>query len=308
MTATRRTVLFAALVATLATVAAAPPEHPREVRSLLDRVASGGKPLSDSELQALLDLMPPQEVDVSLVMVSAVVTDRRGRAVPGLAARDFRVLEEGELRPLAWFSEEQGRSFRVVLLVDVSGSMDGDAQIEGMVAALRPIAREVGIADRVKLLAFAGRGPVEISDWTNRSESVLETIRDIPRGGRTALADALVMAAGTLPKAPIERQAIVLVTDGLDNASHSTAAEAIDAARRIGVPVYVLGLADEARVIQEKRAGNSPLMPLRAIADQTGGRYFQIVSAEDADAAARRIREDLRHSTGSPSRVRGRDG
>lgn len=280
-------------------------DKPQNAHLLLDRVARGGKPLTDAELSALLQSMPPQEVDVNLVMVSAVVTDRRGRAIPGLAARDFTVTEEGQQRPLAWFSEEQGRSFRIVLLVDASGSMGGDAQLDRMRTALTPLAREVGVADRVKLVAFAGQRVVDVTDWTSAAGSVLEQAIAVPRGGKTALADALVMAASRLPRAPVERQAIVLVTDGLDNASQRTTAEAIDAARSIGVPVYVLALADHAQAIQYERGGASPLVPLRAIADQTGGRFFPITEPEEAAAAAVRVREDLRHQywlAFSPSR------
>jgi VWFA-related protein len=292
------------LLATVALFAAAPlaagapePEADRaEAERLLREVAAGRASLSDEELEAILEALPSEKVDVNLVMLPVVATDRRGRSVPGLEADDFEVIEHGVgERPLAWFSEESSRPFRIALLVDTSGSMSGERTTEQLRDALVPLAREVSLVDKVKLLSFSDADVVERTDWTRRALSVVEQAIELPRGGRTALADALVVAAETLPPVPRERQAIVLVSDGMDNASSASVYEAVAAARSIDVPVYVLGIGGLGREIQDRLEMHSPLDLLETVAEQTGGRFFLVKDHEDALEAAGRIREDLRH-------------
>jgi VWFA-related protein len=155
--------------------------------------------------------------------------------------------------------------------------------------------REVGLLDRVKLFSFSEGGVNVHGDWTRRAMLVVRDALALPRGGRTAVADALLAAAAELPFAPRKRQALVLVSDGIDNASEASAEDVIDVARRLDAPVYVLAVGGEARRIQEKREEASPLAPLRAIARQTGGRFFLVSDREKSEEAAKTIRQDLRH-------------
>jgi VWFA-related protein len=116
-----------------------------------------------------------------------------------------------------------------------------------------------------------------------------------PTHGRTAIVDALALAARQFPETPKERQAIVLVTDGMDNASQMTVNDAVEAARTVDVPVYVLLLGGLDRQIQLRRYTGTPLEGLAEVAEQTGGRWFVVGNREQAELAAARVRDDLRH-------------
>ncbi len=271
---------------------------PVDVRALLDRVHGGGPPLTDAELRELLAALPPEQVRVTLVQVGVVVLDRRGRPVPGLRRQDFRLEVDGRERSLAWFSEDRAHPFRMVWLVDASGSMAGRARQEQLRRALLPLARTVRLADRIRLVSFGG-GRVEVhGGWRQRPLSAVREAVALPRGGTTAVADALVEAARLLPPPVDQRQAIVLASDGIDNASRRTAREVIDAARRVRAPVYVLAVGGPAERIRERsprRRKRSPLALLRRVAAETGGRFFLVTSGDDARRAAGRIRDDLRH-------------
>src|SRR6188474_2082303 len=70
---------------------------------------------------------------IDLVSVSAVVRDHKGRFVQNLSARDFEILDGGELRTISDFRVDRA-GVSVGLLFDVSGSMEGTL----------PIAREAG--------------------------------------------------------------------------------------------------------------------------------------------------------------------
>jgi VWFA-related protein len=298
------------LLASLATGALAAPVNPAQpapapsapaadktqrARALLDRVNAAGPPLTDAELAEVMDGLPTEQVDVSMVMLASVVVDKRGRPVRGLKARNFKVLEEGRSLPLAWFSEETDRPARLVLLLDTSGSMGTPLQKQRTRDALETLFWKFRSGDKLMMLSFAADGVQQHGDWTEEPFSLLDTAVALRREGRTAIIDALYDAAAQLPPAPGERQAIVLVTDGLDNSSEKEKADAVRAARSIGVPIYVVALVGEDRVIQEKRAQAAPLRPLREIARLTGGRFFLARDFFETDKAAVAIRKDLRH-------------
>jgi VWFA-related protein len=267
----------------------------QRARALLDRVNAGGPPLTDAELAEVMGGLPTEQVDVSMVMLAAVVVDKRGRPVRGLRSRSFKVIEQGRPRPLSWFSEETDRPARIVLLLDTSGSMGTPLQKQRTRDALETLFWKFRSGDKLMMLSFAADGVQRHGGWTEEPFSLFDTATALQREGRTAIIDALAEAASQMPPVPGERQAIVLVTDGLDNSSEKEKADAVSAARAIGVPIYVVALVGEDRAIQEKRAQATPLRPLREIARLTGGRFFLARDFFETDKAAVAVRKDLRH-------------
>lgn len=300
----RRALALAAILGVLGPVTAGePPIAPpfpedakaRRARELVERVNRGGPPLTDAELAEVMAGMPTERVEVSMVMIATVVLDSRGRPVRGLESKSFKVYEGGRERPLMWFSEETDRPARIVVLLDTSGSMGDPAQRQRTRDALEALFWKFRSGDRMLLLSFAADGVDLQGDWTTEPFSLLDAATWLDRRGKTAIIDALREAAGQLPRAPGERQGIVLITDGLDNASEGQAADVVAAARSVGAPIYVLALVGEDREIQDQRAQAPPLRPLREIARLTGGRFFLATDFFEADKAATTIREDLRH-------------
>jgi VWFA-related protein len=135
-----------------------------------------------------------ESIDVRVVNVEAVVTDKAGRRVHGLAAGDFRLLVDGREVPTEYFSEiEDGRSVGAspaapvaageeiarsyLVYVDDSYSLANRRdrvldQLERDVALLGPV-------DRMAILAFDGAKIDVLSAWT---------------GDRQRLRDALAQA------------------------------------------------------------------------------------------------------------------
>lgn len=258
-------------------------------------MAKGGPPLTDAELEEVLAGTHHEEVQVSMVLAPAVVEDHRGRPVTGLAVQDFELQDAGKPQKITWFSEELNRPFRMALLLDVSESMSLDEARRRLTETVIPLAREVGLADRIMLLTFSDQGVKKLSGWSDRPMALARQALEAPVHGRTAIVDALAMAAGQFPETPKERQAVVLVTDGMDNASELTAKDAIDAARLVDVPVYVVLLGGWEREVQRKHYEGSPLRTLADIAEETGGRFFLVDEVDAALSAAVQIRDDLRH-------------
>ncbi len=267
-------------------------------KSATDRLlekAARGEQLTDAELEQILAGTAHEEVRVSMIMVPVLAVDRRGRPIPGLDAQDFEVKVEGRAQPITWFSEEMNRPFRVAVLLDVSESMSLEDVRARLEEALTPIAREVGLVDRMMLLSFSDQGVQKRSGWSDRPMALVREALQVPMHGRTAIVDALATAAREFPPSPKDRQAIVLITDGMDNASELTLQDAVVAARDVNVPVYTILLGGADRQIQTRRYTGSPLAGLQEIADESGGRAFLVDGKESAEAAAAQIRDDLRH-------------
>jgi Ca-activated chloride channel homolog len=232
---------------------------------------------------------------IDLVRVSAVVRDRRGRFVRDLSARDLEVLEGGQVRPITDFAADSAGT-SVALLFDVSGSMEGGL-VHGREAAKQLLARLESWRDEAAVFAF-DTGLVEVVGFTNELERLVEHFGAVSPFGATSLYDAVARTAERL-EARARRSAVVVFTDGNDNASRMNPSEVAAAASAIDVPVYVFGIVsalDNPTASIAVSPGRSSFAGgLADLARQTGGQVFIASTPLDRAAAARQIADELRH-------------
>jgi VWFA-related protein len=232
---------------------------------------------------------------VDLVRVSAVVRDRRGRFVRDLSARDLEVVEAGQVRPITDFAADSAGT-SVALLFDVSGSMEGGL-VHGREAATQLLARLESWRDEAAVFAFDTQ-LVEVAGFTNELERLVGQFDQVSPFGATSLYDAVARTAERL-EARSRRSAVVVFTDGNDNASRMSANEVAEVASGIDVPVYVFGIVsalDNPTASIAVAPGHSSFGGgLAELARQTGGRVFVASTPIDRAAAARQIVEELRH-------------
>ena len=150
----------------------------------------------------------------SAIAVDVTVRQDR-RAVTGLVASDFQVLDNGVLQQVDDVSYGK-LPIDVTVALDVSHSVSGnllDRLRQGVVQLMRDLGRD----DRLKLVLFNMRVTRTI-DFTNDVDAVERAIRGAAAGGGTALLDAVSV---TLVSAsiPDRRQLIVFFTDGNDSSS-----------------------------------------------------------------------------------------
>ncbi len=233
----------------------------------LQRRLNRGQRLSDSEVNELLQATPGEEVDVDLIMVPVLVTSRWGRPLTGLRQKDFSLEVNGKSLPLAYFNSDSGLPLRVAVLLDVSGSMGQEEQQARLKDALSAVLSTLKRGDQMQLMTFASAEVRTQREWTEEVTDLVHFALEVPAGGETAIVDALREASRLMPEPDRSRPAILLVTDGLENASSGSVQDAIEAARAIGTPIYVLGLGGIDRQIQDRGVGSSPWDPLRIVAD-----------------------------------------
>jgi Ca-activated chloride channel homolog len=258
-------------------------------------------------LAALAALVPARAVaqapaatfksNVELVRVSAVVRDRKGRFVQNLSTRDFEVLDEGQPRAITDFRSDSG-GVSIALLFDVSGSMTGQL-VNAREAAMHVLSWLDTTRDEAAIYAFDTELN-EVAPFSSAFATLLDAMSAIVPYGATSLHDAIAQTAERVVQREGRRRAVVVFSDGNDNASRLTTSEVSAMASGIDVPVYLMGIVRSIDNPSAEQAtssvDHSPFAgPLADLATGTGGRVFVVSAPSQRSVAARQIVDELRH-------------
>ena len=181
---------------------------------------------------------------VDLVNVTATVTDRDGRFVPGLRQEDFIVYEENELQEVTHFSNERV-PVSLGIVLDTSGSMVGEKLTNALMAIDRFLTRLLSPEDEIFLYKFSNF-PELVQDWTTDRPRLSRAIRRINAGGGTAMLDAIVESVPLAQTGQNRKRAVVLISDGNDTDSQSSLNEVKQLIRESEVMVYAIGIDGQA--------------------------------------------------------------
>lgn len=187
----------------------------------------------------------------------------------------------------AW--REDRKPANVLLVTDVSGSMNDEGRLRRAQDGLRAFFRQVSPRDRVGLVAFADRPRLElpIAPFSTGRERLTAAVETLSADGGTAVYDATVDAVRTVGRSAGRGDrinAVVLLTDGDDTDSRRTAREAIRVAGeqpddagevRVFTIAYSSGAAGSAET-------------LRRIAEASGGKAY-VGDTDDIDRVYRSI-------------------
>ncbi|RPH53852.1 VWA domain-containing protein, partial [bacterium] len=225
-----------------------------------------------------------EEVEVNLVELYVAVTDRSGGLVRDLQQGDFDVLEAGKPQEITKFELVDNLPLTLGVLLDTSGSMAGSL-VETQRAASDFLESVMRPRDRAFAVSFARRPRLEMPP-TDDTGAVVRAIAELQAVGDTALHDALIQSLYYFRGIQGQR-ALVLLSDGDDNASYMPYKDALDYARRSGVAVYVIGFNLGAFETGLRRK-------LAEIAGETGGRVFWASKAEELTGIYKEIENELR--------------
>ncbi len=180
----------------------------------------------------------------------------------------------------------------IILTMDVSGSMneqDFSVNLKPMtrLEMLKNISQDfvkTRKGDNLGLVIF-GSEAYTYAPLSPDTKTLKELIGEIGvgiAGTQTALAEALALAIQTGRTVPADKQIVILMSDGFNNAGRVNVKEAIELAKNQKVKVYTVGIGSDAQMVQNF-FGNFQINPaldldeatLSAIAQETGGRYFR---------------------------------
>ncbi len=218
----------------------------------------------------------------------------RGERLHPLLLLAWILLCVAAARPQQWGEAVQppqmGRD--LLLALDLSGSMAepdmelGGRPVDRLTAAKAVLAdfldRRAG--DRVGLLVF-GRRAYALTPLTRDRDSVREQLDDSVvglAGQETAIGDAIGLAVKRLRTQPAGQRVLILLTDGVNTAGTLDPRKAAELARDEHVRVHTVAFGGEGSLsvfgfkLPLPGAGDEiDEATLRAIATQTGGRFFR---------------------------------
>lgn len=228
---------------------------------------------------------------VDEVNVLFIATDKRGKFVRNLNQSDFAILDDHKPpQSVVNFRRETDLPIELGLLLDTSGSVNSRFAFEQQAAVgflqetLRPS------FDRAFVMGFSGSGRIS-QDFTDNVKLLETAVHGLRNGGGTALYDAIYRAChDKLVKQRSDRptrRAIVVISDGEDNQSDVSRAQAIEMAQRSEVIIYAISTDDSGLVLRGDRS-------LQQLADATGGRAFFPYKMKDVSRAFGSIEDELR--------------
>ena len=215
------------------------------------------------------------------VMLPVVVFDHKGRFAEGLSKNDFRVRADGVPVEVDTFERDDNAPVSFAFLIDTSGSMRLADKLGASKRAVRKILELRRPGDDFALFAFAEDEVRLVSEFSTDPERLLGALASLEAEGRTALFDAVAATPTRMMKGRNSKRAIVLFTDGVDNASKLTSLQMAEILQQVSTPVYPIGMKNAAfdRLSEQERR-DLALDNLKLLASSSGGRLF-LVSADD---------------------------
>ncbi|CAN5845930.1 hypothetical protein BH18ACI4_BH18ACI4_03350 [soil metagenome] len=244
-------------------------------------------------------------VDSDLVDLRvSVVRLNPDNPVAALQQKDFLVLEDGKPQEIVFFSGEDA-PFDLVLLLDLSGSSSDKVKLirssaTRFVESMRPM-------DRLAIVAFTDT-PEVISPLTWDRGLLKDAIQEIqkPQGGTNFWDSLLYAMTAVIPshKSP-RRSAIVVMTDGVDNAlpdvygegSRASFAELLNRVGRSDSIVFPIYLDTEAEAVKRNRVPREAYILARSqlaqLAVASGTKMYRANKLKDLDLVYDQVIRDL---------------
>lgn len=266
-------------------------------------------PASQEPVQQSQTVIP---VRVNLVDVLFTVLDRRNKLVPTLEKQDFKVLDDNVGQDIRYFSRQSDLPLRIGMLLDTSNSIRDRIKFEQDAANnfLFSVLRRG--KDEAFVMTFDDE-PQVVQAFTPDTGKLRDQILRTRAGGGTAVYDAIYQACeqelSHPPRPPgdqpdVVRRVMILISDGEDNLSMHTRAEAIEMAQRSSVVIYTISTSTQWVTLDDpnkERSGNRKYhltegdKILQALAEETGGRAFYPYHVDDLDQSFQDIGDELRN-------------
>lgn len=257
------------------------------------------------------------QIDTNLVIVSAKISDRKGKIVAGLEKKEFKIFENNIEQEIAYFSNEN-EPFTVVLLLDMSYS--SVFKLEEIRNAALIFTRQLRSKDKIMVASFDEEVQI-LCEPTNDTNILRLAIEGTQIRSGTSLYTALDKVLVEKLKDISGRKAIVLLSDGVDTTSRNISAERLlRKFNEVDVLVYPIQY-DTYDDVQKTRKNNAQIYYddddrpiiiskkkkgeretdydkankfLKDISYETGGRVFQVSSKSNLQNAFSNIADELR--------------
>ena len=232
----------------------------------------------------------PISVKTDLVSLTLTVTDLYGRYVSGLTKEAFTIFDGNQEQEISFFSDSDAPA-SIGILFDVSDSMNGEKLAKAR-KALEKFINTSHPSDEYFLIAFNSRAQL-LLDRTRDGDAVLQKLTLVQPKSNTALYDACYLGVERVTRGTRQKKAMLIISDGQDNASRYNFGEVRRLMKESDVTVYAVGIMDRGD------AGSTLGMQGQAFLDEltsvTGGKAFYPSTDVELDEIFERIALELRH-------------
>jgi len=230
---------------------------------------------------------PAIAVKTKLVVLPVRVTDGNGDFVSGLSVDNFRVYEDGRLQRINLFQRED-TPVTVGLVVDHSRSMGPN--LAEVATAIVSFAHSSNPRDEMFVVHFNDRAWLDLpggNPFTHDSAELARGISAVSADGGTALYDAVIEGLNHIQLGHGNLKALIIVSDGADNASRHKYADVLALARRSQTVIYSIGLVGALNQEADRKV-------LQRLCSDTGGMVFFPEARQSVVSISARIALALR--------------
>ena len=224
---------------------------------------------------------------VRMVVLQTTVLTGKGAFARNLRQSNFQVLENNRPQAIQLFRHSDS-AVAIGLIVDNSGSMR--RKHAAVLAAAKAFAKASNPRDQLFVVSFNEKPTLGLPRTQLFSGNSRELERALPAtaaGGKTALFDALELGLTHIHELQQDKKALILISDGGDNASTHTAEQVIAHATNSAVVIYTIGLFG-------KDADETNPAFMKQIAYVTGGEAFLPARPTQAANSCKRIAQTIR--------------
>jgi len=238
--------------------------------------------------------------DYRQVLISA--HNQNNLPPPKLTLPNLRLYQDGNQLQIAFLQPEP---ITVGILVDNSGSME--PKLEQTRDALSDFIRDLNSGDEIFVDTFSDR-PYTLAPLSTDHKIAIDHLGMMRAYGRTALYDVMIQGLKTVSEGCYKKKALLVLTDGMDNASTSGLNQVLDEARSRNVPIYSIGIGERADLTNNRMIGpmilgsrtneKADTETLHKLAEDTGGETF-LVAIGSQDNSLKRAANDIASTIGN---------
>jgi Ca-activated chloride channel homolog len=221
-------------------------------------------------------------VESALVTVPVLVMDSQGRFISGLGTDSFKLFQDGLPERISLFLSAED-PLKIALLIDTSVST---ATVLGKIKkAAGRFLLQMRPQDMAMVVSFDSDVQI-LCPFSSERRELEDTIRKTrPGGSNTRMRDAIVEIAEKRFRSISGRKAIVLLTDGQDHGSQTSAQELLDSVMASGTPIYSVFYTVDPRALTKELFGVSTRLP--ASSKKRGGGAASVWEEQEEEAAKR---------------------
>jgi VWFA-related protein len=253
--------------------------QPQSLRAAAAALILAFAAVAPATAQAQVHQVKITQVDTSAfpqVTVYIAVTDAAGNPL-GIDPARLVVLENGDpVEPAEVRGLGEAAPVTTVLVIDISGSMGVEGKLAAAQAAARSYLEQMREGDRAGLIAFDTEVRV-VKEITDDRQALISAVNGLQVAKDTAMYDAVDRAVAIL-EAITGRKAVLLLSDGMDNRSTSTASDVLAKVSGAELSVYAIGFGDVSQAPGDYARLDEAT--LRGLAENSGGSFAVAAGAQ----------------------------